>query len=49
VLQRRPIGVDNADARAKLERRDQILEQTIGLGDLVVHVYQDRSVERISR
>jgi hypothetical protein len=49
MLGRRPVGVDNADARAKLERRDEIVEQTIGLGDLVIHVYQDRKVDRISR
>jgi len=43
VLRRRPIGIDNADARAKLERRNEIVEQAIGLGDLVIHVHQDRT------
>jgi hypothetical protein len=43
----RSVGVDNADARARLERGDEIVEQTVGLGDLVIHVHQDRNVERI--
>jgi hypothetical protein len=48
MLRRRPVGVDNADARARLERRDEIVEQAVGLRDLVIHVHQDRNVERIS-
>src|SRR4029077_1614551 len=34
-------GVDNADARARLERGDKIIEQCVGLCDLVIHVHQD--------
>jgi hypothetical protein len=48
MLRSRPVGVDNADARARLERRDEIVEQAVGLRDLVIHVHQDRNVERIS-
>ena len=39
-------GVDNADASARLERRDEVVEQAVRLCDLVIHVYQDRNVGR---
>ena len=47
MLGRRPVGVDNADTRARLKRRNEIVEQAIGLGDLVIHVHQNCNVERI--
>jgi hypothetical protein len=42
-------GVNNTDVRAGLERGDEIVEQGVRLCDLVIHVHQDRNVERISR
>src|SRR5262249_5644634 len=45
VLGRRRVGVDNADTRARLKRGNEIVEQTVGLGDLVIHVHQDCNVE----
>jgi hypothetical protein len=48
MLGRRRVGVDDADARARLERRDEIVEQGVRLGDLVIHVHHDCNVERIS-
>jgi hypothetical protein len=33
MLGRRPVSVDNADARARLECRDEVVEQAVGLGD----------------
>ena len=48
MLGGRPEGVDNADTRARLEGGDEIVEQGVGLCDLVIHVHQDRNVERIS-
>ena len=47
MLGRRPVGVDNADTRARLKRGNEIVEQAVGLGDLVIHVYQNCNVERI--
>jgi len=49
VFRGRPDGVDNPDASAGLERRDEVIEQAVRLCDFVVHVHQDRSVERMSR
>ena len=49
MLGGRPEGVNNTDARARLERGDEIVERGIGLCDLVIHVHQDRNVERINR
>src|SRR5437773_8136698 len=49
MLGRWPVGVDNTNARAKLDRGDEIVEQAVWLGDLMIHVHQDRNVERISR
>ena len=49
MLGRRGVGIDNAHSRARLERGNEIVEQAIGLSDLVIHVHQDGSVERISR
>jgi hypothetical protein len=48
MLGGRPEGVDNTDARARLERGDEIVEQGIRLCDLVIHVHQDSNVERIN-
>ena len=45
MLGRRPVRVDNADSCVRLERGDKIVEQAVGLGDLVIHVHQDRNVE----
>jgi hypothetical protein len=45
----RPNGVDNPDASAGLERRSEVIEQAVRLCDFVVHVHQDRSIERMSR
>jgi hypothetical protein len=47
MLGGRPEGVDNTDARARLERGDEIVEH-IRLCDLVIHVHQDSNVERIN-
>ena len=47
MLGGRPDGVNNTDARARLERGDKIVEQGVRLCDLVIHVHQDRNVERI--
>ena len=49
MLRGRPEGVNNADARARLKRGDEIVEQGVRLCDLVIHVHQDRDVERICR
>ena len=48
VLGCRCEGVDNADARFRLERGDEIVEQGIRLLDLVIHVHENRNVDRIS-
>src|ERR1700719_2719186 len=48
MLGRRSEGVDNADARVGLERGDQVVEQGIRACDLVIHVHQNRNVERTS-
>ena len=40
-------GVDNADARARLERGDEIVQQGVRFCDLVIHVHQDRNVGRV--
>jgi len=45
MLGRWPVGVDNANPGARLECRDEIVEQPIGLRDLMAHVHQDRNVE----
>ena len=47
MLGRRPVGVDNADARARLKRGNKIVEQAVGLGDFMIHVHQNCNVERI--
>ena len=41
-------GVDNADARFRLEREDEIVEQGVRLLDLMIHVHQNRNVDRTS-
>ena len=46
MLGGRPKGVDNTNARAGLEGGDEIVEQGVGLCDLVIHVHQDRNVGR---
>ena len=46
MLGRGTESVDNADAPARLEGRDEIVEQGVRLCDLVIHVHQDRNVER---
>ena len=38
MLGRWPVGVDNANPGARLECRDEIVEQPIGLRDLMAHV-----------
>ena len=47
MLGRRPVGVDNADTRTRLKRGNEIVEQAVGLGDLVIHVHQNCNVEQI--
>ena len=47
MLGRRSVGVDNADTRTRLKRGNEIVEQAVGLGDLVIHVHQNCKVERI--
>ena len=49
VLRGRPNGVDDADASTRLERWSEVIEQAVRLCDFVIHVHQDRSVERMSR
>ena len=44
----RRVGIDNAHSRVRLERGNEIVEQAIGLGDLVIHVHQDGNVEGIN-
>jgi hypothetical protein len=39
MLGGRSEGIDNADARARLERRDEIVHQSIRFCDLVIHVH----------
>src|SRR5262249_30087131 len=46
VLGGRRESVDNADARFRLERGDEIVEQGVRLLDLVIHVHQNRNVDR---
>jgi len=48
MLGRRGVTVDNAQARARFERRDKIVEQAVWLGDIVIHMHHDRKVERTS-
>jgi hypothetical protein len=48
VLGRRCEGINNADARFRLERGDEIVKQGVRLFDLVIHVHQNRNVHRIS-
>src|SRR5215471_3389650 len=48
MLGRRRVGIDYAHSRARLERGNEIVEQAIGLGDLVIHVHQDGNVEGIN-
>ena len=48
MLGSRPEGVNNTDARPRLERGDEIVKQGIRLCDLMIHVHQDRNVERTS-
>jgi carboxypeptidase Taq len=45
MLGRWPEGVDNADPRTRLECGHEIVEQGVGLCDLVIHVHQDRYVD----
>ena len=40
-----PEGVNNTDARARLECGDEIVEQGVRLCDLVIHVGHDLNVE----
>ena len=47
MLGGRPVGVDNADTRARLKRGNEIVEQAIGLGNFVIHVHQNCNIERI--
>ena len=44
---RRPVDVDNANTRARPQRGNEIVEQAVGLGDFVIHVYQNCNVDRI--
>jgi len=48
MLGRRSEGVDDPDARVRLERGDQVVEQGIRPCDLVIHVHHNRNVDRIS-
>jgi hypothetical protein len=48
MLGRRPEGIDNADTRVRPERWDQVVEQGVRLCDLVIHVHEDRNVDRTS-
>src|SRR6516162_5892655 len=46
VLGCRRETVDDADAGVGLERGDQVVEEAVGLCDLVIHVHQNRNVNR---
>jgi hypothetical protein len=48
VLGCRCEGINNADARFRLERGDEIVKQGVRLFDLVIHVHQNRNVNRLS-
>jgi hypothetical protein len=39
MLACRSVGIDNAYSRVRLERGNEIVEQAIRLGDLVIHVH----------
>ena len=40
------IEVDNSDPRTSLQGGHEIVEEGIGLSDLVIHVHQDRDIQR---
>ena len=46
VLPGRLVEIDDADARARLQRRDEVVEEGEGLLDLMIHVDQDRGIDR---
>ena len=49
MLRRRTFEVDNSDPRALLQSGREIVEEGIGLGNLVIHVHEDCGIERESR
>ena len=49
VLGRRPESVDNSDTRARLERGHEVVKESVGLSDLMIHVNQDCNVDCIRR
>ena len=49
MLKRGPVCVDDADLRAGFERGREIVEKREGLGDFMVHMDQDRAVQRVRR
>src|SRR4029453_4219694 len=44
---RRLVGVENAATGARLKRGNEVVEQAVGLGDFVIHVYENCNVEGI--
>ena len=46
VQPRGPVEIDDADLRAGLQGRDEVVQEGEGLGDLVVHVDEQRDVDR---
>src|SRR6516225_5285513 len=49
MLRCRTLQVDNADPRGRLQRGREIVEEGIGLGDLVIHVHEHRRIQRRRR
>src|SRR6202008_4807613 len=49
VLRGRGDSVYDPEACPRLERRDKVINQAIRLRDFMIHVHQDRTVERMGR
>src|SRR5262249_38219184 len=49
VLRGRSRGIDDPDASARSERWSEVVKQPVRLRDFVIHVHQDRDVERTDR
>ena len=49
MLRDRFVEIDDADARVRPQRGGEIVEKRIWFGDLMIHMDQDRTVERPSR
>jgi hypothetical protein len=49
VPRNRSVEIDNTERCAGLEGRCQIVQECIGLGDLVIRMHDDRSIEETNR